>query len=186
MSDVISATTQYLLDRQEIRDCIDRYSRGLDRHDDELLASAFHPEAIDNHGHWIGRKDEFVQWANHEVHDPLLAHNHHITTHLAEIDGAVAHVESYVIFVLRHSDKKTVRVGGGRYIDRFEKRDGEWRIAIRQLVLDWRFVADGILFNTDDHYFHGTWDKTDISYERPLGVPADLAEKLAANQQGAQ
>ena len=26
---------------------------------------------------------------------------------------------------------------GGRYLDRFEKRDGEWRIARRRYVLDW-------------------------------------------------
>jgi hypothetical protein len=26
---------------------------------------------------------------------------------------------------------------GGRYLDRFECRDGEWRIADRKVVLDW-------------------------------------------------
>ena len=90
MTETTSAATRELLDRRQIRDCIDRYSRGLDRHDDELLASAFHPDAIDNHGDWIGRLPEFIEWANYVVHEPLMQHNHHITTHLCEIDGDVA------------------------------------------------------------------------------------------------
>jgi hypothetical protein len=179
MSDQISAATRLLLDRRQIRDCVHRYSRGLDRHDDELLASAFHPDAIDNHGNWVGRLPEFVQWANHEVHDPYILHNHHVTTHTAEIDGDVAHAETYVIFILRHSDGKTVRVGFGRYADRFERRNGEWRIVVRQIATDLRLTADGSLFDTDDGYYHGTWDRSDISYDEACGVPDDLAARLA-------
>ncbi|MEC9344078.1 MAG: nuclear transport factor 2 family protein [Pseudomonadota bacterium] len=178
MTETPSTTTRELLDRRQIRDCIDRYSRGLDRHDDALLASAFHPDAIDNHGDWIGRLPEFIEWANYEVHEPLLQHNHHITTHTAEIDGDVAVAESYVIYVLRLKDRKTVRVGCGRYVDRLERRNGEWRIALRQLILDLRFTADGAAGNVEDGYYHGTWDRTDISYDRPKGIPADLAAKM--------
>lgn len=178
MTDPSSTITQELLDRRAIRDCIYRYARGLDRHDDELLASAFHPDAIDNHGYWVGRLPEFIQWANHEVHDPYLQHNHHLTGHIAEIDGDVAHTETYVIFILRHSDGETVRVGFGRYMDRFERRDGEWRIALRRLALDARMTADGSVFSTDDNYFHGTWDKSDVSYSRPQGVPQDLIDRV--------
>ena len=175
-----SETTQELLDRRAIRDCIYRYARGLDRHDDDLLTTAFHPDGIDNHGYWVGRRPEFVQWANHEVHDPYLQHNHHMTGHWAEIEGDTAHSETYVIFVLRHSDRKTVRIGFGRYIDRLERRDGDWRIALRRLVLDGRMVADGSVFSNDDMYFHGTWDRSDLSYTRPEGVPQSLKDRVAA------
>lgn len=180
MTETMSAATRELLDRRQIRDCIDRYSRGLDRHDDELLASAFHPDAIDNHGDWIGRLPEFIEWANYEVHKPLMQHNHHITTHLCEIEGDVANTESYVIYVLRVKDGKTVRVGCGRYIDRFERRNGEWRIALRQLVLDLRFTADGTVGGIEDGYYHGRWDRDDVSYDRPAGIPADLLAKMGA------
>jgi hypothetical protein len=37
--------------------------------------------------------------------------------------------------------------------------------------MDWRFFADGTLFATDDGYVHGTWDRSDISYQRPLAIP---------------
>ena len=44
---------QFLLDRQSILDCIYRYSRGLDRHDVDILSDAYHPDAVDNHGNLL-------------------------------------------------------------------------------------------------------------------------------------
>jgi hypothetical protein len=162
-----------LLDRQAIRDCVNRYCRGLDRHDDELLASVFHADAVDNHGPWIGPRDAFVRWANHECHDGLLAHQHHVTTHNCELDGDIAHAETYVLFIHRQGDGRSVLFGGGRYLDRFERRDGEWRIALRRVVMDFGAIADGTRFSEGGGggYPLGTWDRSDLSYERPLGMP---------------
>ena len=174
----MSQKLQYLIDRQDILDCIHRYTRALDRHDDNLLESVFHEDAIDNHGRWVGGRAEFVQWANHECHNKLDAHMHHITTHNCEIDGDVAHSESYVIFIHRYKDGKTVHVAGGRYIDRLEKRDGEWRILLRRLILDYRYLADGTIFGEWDGYQKGTQDRADVSYERPLELPAELRAEL--------
>jgi hypothetical protein len=162
---------QLLIDRQEILDAINRYCRGLDRHDDELLRSVFHPDALDNHGPWVGGREEFVRWANHECHEGLLGHMHHVTTHACEIESDVAHTETYVLFIHRHGDGEAVTVGGGRYVDRFERRDGEWRIAVRRLVMDCRFDADGSRFGDGGGYPTGTWDRSDVSYERPLEPP---------------
>jgi ketosteroid isomerase-like protein len=169
---------RYLLDRQEIVDCVNRYCRGLDRHDKELLASAFHPDAIDHHGPFLGYAPEFVDWAVESTSEDLLAHTHNTTCHIAQVKGDVAETESYVIFALRHKDEKTVSVGGGRYLDRLERRDGAWRIAWRQLVMDWRFQADGTIFNSSDGYEHGKRDKSDLSYMRPLELTADQKQKL--------
>src|SRR5579871_3447028 len=163
---------QRLIDRQAILDCIHRYCRALDRHDDELLATVFHPDAIDNHGAFVGGREEFVRWANHEVHAGLLAHQHHVTTHSCELDGDVAHAETYVLFVHRHRDGRTVVLGGGRYVDRLERRDGEWRIAVRRVLMDFRATADGSRFDALDGYPGGRWDRADLSYERPLRAPA--------------
>ena len=168
---------QRLLDRQSILDCIHRYCRALDRHDDELLASVFHPDAIDNHGPWVGVRDDFVRWANHEVHEGLLAHQHHVTTHTCQLDGDVAHTETYVLFVHRRGDGHTVLIGGGRYVDRLERRDGEWRIALRRLIMDFRATADGSGFDGSDGYPLGTWDRGDASYQRPLALPPELATR---------
>jgi hypothetical protein len=170
---------QHLIDRQAILDCIQRYCRALDRHDDELLASVYHADAIDNHGPWLGSRDEFVRWANHECHEGLHAHQHHVTTHSCEIDGDVAHTETYVLFIHRDRDERTVLLGGGRYIDRLERRDGEWRIALRRLIMDFRAIADGSEFAASTAgYATGTWDRSDVSYERPLELPAEMAIRL--------
>ncbi len=158
---------QRLIDRQEILECVHRYARALDRHDDELLASVFHHDAIDNHGPWVGGRAEFIQWANHECHNALAAHMHHITTHNCEVDGHVAHAETYVMFVHRPETGSEILVGGGRYVDRFEKRDGEWRIALRRVVMDFSYVADGSSFEQSG-YPGGTQDGSDLSYSRPL------------------
>jgi ketosteroid isomerase-like protein len=170
----LSQKLERLIDRQEIVDCIHRYTRALDRHDDELLVSVFHEDAVDNHGGWVGGRSEFVEWANHQCHSHLGGHMHHVTSHNCEIEGDVAHAESYVLFVHRYRDGKTVHVAGGRYVDRLEKRDGEWRIALRRLVLDYRYLADGTIFGAWDGYPKGTQDRGDVSYERPLELPAEL------------
>jgi len=63
---------------------------------------------------------------------------HHVTNVFAEEDGTTAHVESYFIAF----NPQPVEGGGehdlgaGRYLDRFERRGGEWRIADRKVVND--------------------------------------------------
>jgi hypothetical protein len=170
---------QYMLDRLEIQDVIHRYARGLDRHDDDVLRSVFHEDAVDNHGPWVGGREAFVTWANGPCHGHTNAHLHQITTHNCEIDGDVAHTESYCQWVHRLKDEETVWVGGGRYVDRLEKRDGEWRIVVRRLVLDFFYEAKGTVYGTPAQleYAKGTWDRSDISYERPLQMPADVMAK---------
>ena len=170
---------QYLLDRLAIQDVVNRYARGLDRHDDDVLRSAFHEDAVDNHGPWVGGREAFVAWANGPCHGHTNAHLHQITTHNCEIDGDVAHTESYCQWVHRLKDEESVWVGGGRYVDRLEKRDDEWRIVVRRLVLDFFYETKGTVFGTPSQleYVKGTWDRSDISYERPLQMPADVMAK---------
>jgi hypothetical protein len=170
---------QYLLDRLAIQDVVNRYARGLDRHDDDVLRSAFHEDAVDNHGPWVGGREAFVAWANGPCHGHTNAHLHQITTHNCEIDGDVAHTESYCQWVHRLKDEETVWVGGGRYVDRLEKRDDEWRIVVRRLVLDFFYETKGTVFGTPAQveYAKGTWDRSDISYERPLQMPTDVMAK---------
>jgi hypothetical protein len=53
---------RYLIDRQAILDCLTRYCRGVDRFDRDLLLSAYHPDATDNHGVFIGSPVQFAAW----------------------------------------------------------------------------------------------------------------------------
>lgn len=164
---------QYLLDRQAILDVINRYARGIDRHDDDMIVSVYHDDAIDEHGVFDGGPKDFARWANEFHAEGFSAHTHNITTHNCEIDGNTAHAESYCFYVLRRKDNKTVILGGGRYIDKLTKEKGEWRIKLRKLYIDWRAEADATIFNTPNGYPAGSWDKGDPSYARPLERSAD-------------
>jgi hypothetical protein len=170
----------YLRDRQDISDCIHRYTRGLDRLDAKILAGAYHPDAVDNHSGFVGYIPEFVEWGI--ALEARYASTHHgITTHTCEIDGDTAHAESYVHWFLRLKGSDKVRAGGGRYVDRLERRNGAWKIILRRLIMDWQLEADGALWNDNVGSFAlGSRDHSDPSYQRPLTLPAKLKRELAA------
>lgn len=122
----------------EIRRMLYNYCRGVDRGDADLIASAYHADGLDHHGAWHGLGSDF---ATHVVTalDPSEENGqHHITNVLIERDGDKAQVESYFIAL----NPMTPQAGGGRafvtgrYLDKFEKRDGDWKIADRTVVMD--------------------------------------------------
>src|SRR5882724_6813930 len=135
--ETIQRRLDYLIDRSAILDCVARYARGVDRHDAEMIVSAYHSDGVDVHGHAVNDMAKFADWAN-ALHDAKFQrHTHCLTTHNCEIDGNTAHTETYVLFGLLTLDSKAVWLGAGRYIDRLEKRDGNWRIALRKTTIEW-------------------------------------------------
>ncbi len=55
-------TPDELVDRELIRDLVQRYARGVDRRDFELVRSCYHADAIDEHGPYVGGVDGFVEF----------------------------------------------------------------------------------------------------------------------------
>ena len=78
-----------------------------------------------------------------------------------------------MLFAQRRRDGTKVDLGGGRYIDRLERRDGEWRIAARELVIDWTAIADAATYADVASYTTGRWDHDDLSYRRPFVLDDD-------------
>jgi hypothetical protein len=169
-----------LRDRQAILDCLTRYSRGLDRHDDELLSSVYHDDAVDHHGEFLGPARDFVPWVNGVHEADYVAHTHFVSNNTVELDGEVAHSEIYVQVVLRRKEGP-LDICGGRYIDRLERRNGQWRIAAREVVVDWACTADGVIWRQIGTFPTGTWDTGDPSYRRPLEVPVQGDARLLAD-----
>ena len=173
---------RYLRDRQEILDCISRYNSGLDRLDEELLAGTYHWDAIDNHGPFVGYVPEFVKFAI-EIEGQFLNTHHGITSHRCDIDGDTAHAESYVFWIVSQPDGETLAAGGGRYIDRLERRNGEWRFTVRRLLMDWTFqVPKASWLGVEWDAVKGSRDKNDPSYQRPLQLPPELMQVLAGKE----
>ena len=159
---------QELLDRQAIVDCLHRYARGVDRGDEELIRSAYHPDAVEDHGAYIGGVDGLVDFLA-AAHRPFDAYQRFVTNTTVDLDGDAAHVESYYLCVLRDDDAGRLLVNGGRYVDRFERRGGDWRIARRVVVVEWEQAGEG----GRPRYpvmVPARRDREDVSYLRPLDV----------------
>jgi ketosteroid isomerase-like protein len=129
---------QEMVDYYEICKVINRYCRAFVINDSDLLRSVYHVDGIDNHGEGDVPVGDFVD----SIFD--VVHQFDVMTHMmgqvdAEIDGDVAHVESHVLGGMQVSADGNAQksILGGRYVDRFEKRDGEWRIAHRSFITDW-------------------------------------------------
>jgi len=166
------ARLQNLLDRQDILDCLTRFSRGLDRLDREVFLSAFHADATIAAGPFVGNPRELADWsfAMHESMQILTQHD--LLNHSCDIEGNTAHTETYYLFVARNADE-TVMLAGGRYVDRLEKRDGEWKIALRTNAIEWSSMPPAVplpfgdMPGIDDNG-KGARSRDDISYIRPL------------------
>jgi SnoaL-like domain len=171
----------YLMDRAAIMDCIARHARGCDRHDADLIATAYHADGCDEHGKVINLGAEYGDWANSTHASTSQVHTHNITTHSCDIDGDSAHAESYVIVVLLGLDGRTAQFISGRYVDRLERRDGQWRIAVRRSTVEVMFIADASVlqssFFKDTGYPVGTRDRSDLSYQRPLSIDTPASKR---------
>ncbi|MDH4042615.1 MAG: nuclear transport factor 2 family protein [Gammaproteobacteria bacterium] len=166
----------YLKDRTAILDCISRHARGHDRFDVDMLTDAYHEDGVDEHGYAINPGPKYAEWANAVHAAGSILHTHNITTHNCEIDGDVANCESYVMVALLNNDGASARIISGRYVDRLEKRDGEWKIALRRSTVDVLIAGDAAILKApmfkEQGYCKGVRNKQDVSYQRPLSLDA--------------
>ncbi|GGD80581.1 nuclear transport factor 2 family protein [Croceicoccus mobilis] len=128
-----------LADREAIRDCLYRYCRAIDRLDEDLLRSVYWPGAIDEHVGFEGTGEEFVEHVVAAL-GPLDQTMHNLGNILIDVDGADARGESYFHAfhrIPREDGSRWDLIVAGRYLDRFERRGGVWKIGHRVVILDW-------------------------------------------------
>jgi ketosteroid isomerase-like protein len=129
-----------MADREAIRDCLTRYGRAIDRCDRALLADVFWPDATTEYeGFFEGGASEYVEVAIRGMSSGMEQTAHLLGNMLIEVQGESAIVESYVFAFHRLPDPAGAKdlLLGGRYVDRFEKREDVWRIRHRTLIADW-------------------------------------------------
>ncbi|MBD9663226.1 MULTISPECIES: nuclear transport factor 2 family protein [unclassified Variovorax] len=168
-----------------IEQALFRYARGVDRRDWALVRSAYHPDAVDNHGSYSGPIDGFVA--------SLVARHAHIAQSLHVISNVLvefnapdsALVESYFTAYQRlspsagasrqmylvdevASDTDSVdNEAIGRYVDHFTRREGQWRIQRRDVLFDLyrsRIARRGAPVNPA--LIPSVRDRSDLSYVR--------------------
>ncbi|HEY8123118.1 MAG TPA: nuclear transport factor 2 family protein [Myxococcota bacterium] len=161
-----------LLARDEIHSVLLRYFRGIDRLDLELVRSCYHADAHDSHGGFSGTRDEFVAWVT-----KLLARfestMHFAGNVLIEVEGDAAVAETYAIAFHRSREARPSLnlMVGVRYVDRFEKRAGAWKIARRACVTEWSRVDDEPgRFPIAEAHLTGKRDRSDVLYEMLAGL----------------
>lgn len=155
-----------LLDKQEITEALHRYARSMDRCDAALGYSVFWPEAKADYGEqmFVGTGHGFVDMCMKAHLEVSYAHSHQMSTISIWLDGDTARSETYGD-VTHHSidpngqhwDSRSL----GRYIDRWERRNDEWRIIDRRFVLDFdsttpctsMFATTGLRNREDASYF---------------------------------
>lgn len=134
----IPTELQPVIDREAIRDCCARLARGEDRRNAETISSAYWPDSRSDYGVFEGSFDEYLAWVVPGA-DAITNTQHVLGQSYIELDGDRARVETQVVSYHRvdMGEGEQDTVIGGRYLDRFEKRNGEWRIAHRTMLYDW-------------------------------------------------
>ena len=170
----MSMTVDDLLAIEACREAARRYSRGIDRLDRDEMRAAYWPDAIDDHGRFIGNAWEFVDICM-VAHDRWSSTLHTIANHTVELDddGTHSRGECYNYAVLRRAEEDLLDVFVGRYLDRYECRDGEWRIIHRVCVHEHTLTVDAStpMPGGSDEFLQGSFDRGGES--RPLGPPSD-------------
>lgn len=153
-----------LLAKQEITEVLHDYCRAMDRIDDELGRSVFHPDAVADYGPMFqGTGYGFIDFV-HVAHSSMQVQMHRITNVSIRVDGSRAGSEAYVKVTARTKTQDGKRIdlhSRGRYIDQWEKRNGRWAISHRRYLheMDESRPVEGAFFPTA-----GRRDRTDPSY----------------------
>lgn len=158
-SAVSDADIEDLLARRDIYHVLTTYCRALDRADVELMKSVYWSDGSDSHGVFDGNAAEFAEFIVREIQEWFEVTMHGIMNVHMEVDGDRAATETYLFAYHKVREDKGEEIFGsrymerfkgggldpkhhhfffgGRYLDRFERRNGEWRIFRREVVMDW-------------------------------------------------
>lgn len=130
---------QELADKEAIRNLLFAYCRSVDRLDIPLGHSVFHEDSHADYGAGVyqgpgrGAIDKICR-----DHLHLLNHSHQISNIMINIFGDRAGSEAYVTgtMILERDGKQMQIFVRARYLDAWEKRDGRWGIARREVAYD--------------------------------------------------
>jgi hypothetical protein len=132
-----------LLAKDEIRELVLLYSRGVDRNDIALLRSLYTSDATDHHGAaFSGTADEYIQFLERSL-PHIHVSGHYVCNHLISVDGDRGEGEVYALAYHIIPDSKGGMVEDlccVRYVDRYRRENGRWRFAARVVSFDMRSV----------------------------------------------
>lgn len=141
-----------LLDKQAITELVHAYCNAADRHDHAKMRLLYHEDAIDEHASFSkGPATEFIDRLP-QIQAPMLILHHNVTTVNLKLVGDYAEGEIYIIAFhkVRKDDGSAFDLLiGGRYFDKYAKRNGSWRFLHRSVVADWATVHEPSIVDLD-------------------------------------
>jgi hypothetical protein len=167
----------HLEHREAIRDIIIAYAHAIDRRRWNMMQHLFHDDAEFQFGTISGGWQGFVEQARGVI-DPCLATQHQLgQIQFGFESDTICHTETYMTAmhtvpagypspeVFPDKGKIYSAVIAGRYVDRFELRSGEWRIAKRTGLYDWREFreVEGVALSEVAEEARGYHDQRDPS-----------------------
>jgi hypothetical protein len=166
--DALVREVERLSAAEAIRQRVYGFSRALDRLDRELLAAQFWPDAEVDYG--VFHKGGIAAFLDVALgFQGSMRDTHHLVGNVqVDVHGERAAAESYVQahHVIVQGEDLVQLLVGARYLDRFERRGGEWRIAFRTEVVDWgRWLpVPERWFEQNGEMPKGRRDRDDLSY----------------------
>ncbi|MEZ5816405.1 MAG: nuclear transport factor 2 family protein [Hyphomicrobiaceae bacterium] len=144
----MSDALQRLIDKDQIRDLMARYARGVDRADWKAVRDTYHHDAFDDHGDYKGGLDGFIEFAKSRTGgaSQVMHFLGECLIEFASPDVAIAETYFFTAHTLGSEAQRQYGATGkggpvqisqfGRYADRVERRDGVWRIAHRIVIFE--------------------------------------------------
>jgi len=144
---------QKLLDKQAITELIHRYAHAVDRGDAEMLRSILHPDAVCDLGAVKFTAQEYYEAVKKILVEPqrYWAVQHRVSNILIDLRGDMALSECVAAswHGREENGQRYHDFNSLRYLDRFERRSGEWRFVHRKAIYEWNLEIP----STTDSYF---------------------------------
>ena len=141
VSSELATRAQEAFAKQDIHELIMGQARAIDRGDVSLFKSLWFDDATVDVAGVQGPALDWVDEILDQTKD-MKRMAHSVANEWIKLDGDKARSESYVIAFTtvagESSDQDTLT--GGRYLDGFECRDGEWKYTHRAFVQDWEIT----------------------------------------------
>ncbi|MDB5725138.1 MAG: nuclear transport factor 2 family protein [Novosphingobium sp.] len=136
----MDARLQEMLDHHEIRILLAEYVHGCDRADAAHMGSVYWDDSWDDHGITQAPGPEFARVMTERILTDSDTLSHLLGQSLIKVDGETAGVETYFIAVttvIAADGTRSCNQLGGRYVDRLERREGQWKVKHRIAMRDW-------------------------------------------------
>ena len=163
---------QMLLDHFDIREVIETYVHACDRADRDAVADVYHADSWDEHGPMKNDGHAFATNVVEALKKYWQNCNHLLGQSRIKVTGDTAGAETLFFATLTREENGVMMLDQqiGRYIDRFERRAGLWRIKERLCLQEWAASAPlGESYVDRESFLKGQRSDQDPSY-KALGL----------------